>query len=178
MCEDAAFHLARLQARFSLLDAAKTGHLRPEDFDRLAERVSNALGVEHDSDKARALVDGCRTYWKGLADTSGSEQDSVVTFEQFAAAAPDADHFDVYGQPYANALAALADRDDDGFIEPADFLACLTAIGFGLPQVKQLFARLSRNGRIATGDWQTAIKDYYVNASADTPGQLLTPRTI
>ncbi|MFC4119805.1 EF-hand domain-containing protein [Nonomuraea zeae] len=178
MPDDAAFHLARLQARFALLDVTGDGHLRAEDFDLLAERVLNALGMELDSDKARALFDGCRTYWRGLAATSGGAQEDLVTFEEYAAAALDADHFDVYGQPYARALAALADRDDDGYIESADFLACMTAIGFPLSRVKQLFSTLSYKDRITTGAWQAAIKDYYVNTSGDTPGQLLTRRSV
>ncbi|MEV0390688.1 hypothetical protein [Nonomuraea sp. NPDC050643] len=178
MAEDATFHLARVQARFSLLDVTGDGHLRAEDFDLLAERVINALAMDRDSDKARALIAGCRTYWQGLAGIPGGEQDSVVTFEQYVAAAPDAGHFDAYGQPYASALVALADRNDDGYIEPADFLACMSAIGFTLHRAKQLFNVLSRKGRIATGDWQMAIKDYYVNVSADTPGQLLTRRSV
>ncbi|MEV0618762.1 hypothetical protein AB0I81_35955 [Nonomuraea sp. NPDC050404] len=177
MSQDTTFHLTRLRARFSLLDATGDGRLRMEDFERLAERVLHALGAEQDSDKAHALIDGCRLYWQGLTDVSGNEQDSAVTFERYAAVAPDADHFDTYGLPYARALASVADRNDDGFIEPADFLACITAIGFALPQAKQLFATLSRKGRITTGDWQTAIKDYYVNTSGDIPGQLLTRRS-
>lgn len=178
MSEDSTFHLARLRARFSLLDVSGDGHLRAKDFDLLAERVINALGADRDSDKAGALTAGCRTFWQGLARASEHAQDSVVTFEEYAAATPDARHFDVYILPYVRALVALADRNDDGHVEPADFLASMSAIGFTLRRVKQLFNTLSRDGRIATGDWQAAIKDYYLNASPDIPGQLLTRRSV
>ncbi|MEV0618772.1 hypothetical protein AB0I81_36015 [Nonomuraea sp. NPDC050404] len=178
MSKDAAFHLTRLRARFALLDTTGDGRLRAEDFDLLAERVLNALGVNRDSTKARALVDGCRTYWQGFASACDGEPANGITFGEYVAAATDVDHFDTYGQPYARALAALTDRDDDGYIEPGDFLACMTAIGFPLARVRQLFATLSPKGLIANADWQAAIKDYYVNASADTPGQLLIRRSV
>ncbi|MGW4795769.1 EF-hand domain-containing protein [Nonomuraea sp. NPDC004297] len=178
MSENAAYRLARLQARFALLDVTGDGQLRAEDFDRLAERVINALGMDRNSDKAHALVTGCRTYWQGLAGATDEEQGGAVTFDAYSATTPDSDHFDVYGQPYARALVALADRNDDGYVEPADFLACMSAIGFDLQRVKELFNILSRKGRIATGDWQKAIKDYYVNDSPDVPGQLLSRRSL
>ncbi|SDJ26502.1 EF-hand domain-containing protein [Nonomuraea jiangxiensis] len=176
MSMDATSRLTRLRARFSLLDANGDGQLQADDFDLLADRVLNA--VKADPAKAHALREGCRAYWQGLAADTDRDGDRVVTFEEYAAAIPDAVHFDQYGSPYAHALAAVADPDDDGEVERADFVACMTAIGFAPPQVAQLFAELAGdNDRVATRDWAAAIRDYYVSASADIPGQLLAPRS-
>ncbi|GAA2213851.1 hypothetical protein GCM10009850_093140 [Nonomuraea monospora] len=174
MSVDPNFRLTRLRARFSLLDANGDGRLRAEDFALLAGRVCASLGADPNSAKALALAEGCRAYWEGLAAISDSDGDGIVTFQEYAAAVPDSDHFDEHGSPYARALTALADIDDDGQVEHTDFVACMTAIGFALPQVEQLFATLaSHGGRVTTDAWSAAIKAYYVSTSAHTPGQML-----
>ncbi|WP_219470689.1 EF-hand domain-containing protein [Nonomuraea rhizosphaerae] len=177
MSEDTTPRLARLRARFELLDANGDGRLQADDFRLLVDRVADALTVDGESAKVRALAHGCRVYWDGLAGTADSDRDNTVTFDEYVAALPDADHFDSYGRPYARALAALADRDDDGYIEQGDFLATMTAIGFSRSRAVELFAALSRDDRVATAVWETAIRDYYVNASADIPGQVLAPQS-
>jgi hypothetical protein len=182
MPEDHPSRLARLRTRFSLLDADGDGRLQVEDFGLLAQRVIDALAASPArfprpdphliSAKATDLLQGCQIYWQGLVTMTGS-RDGVVTFEEYAAAIPDDAHFDHYGQPYVRALASLADWNEDGQVERADFLACMTAIGFAEPDVERIYAELSFDGAIATEAWKTAIRDFYLSATADTPGQLL-----
>ncbi|MEO3868887.1 EF-hand domain-containing protein [Nonomuraea sp. B12E4] len=176
MSMDATSRLTRLRARFALLDANGDGQLHAGDFDLLADRVLNAVEADGDSAKAHALREGCRLYWQGLAECIDHDGDSVVTFEEYAAAIPDAFHFDRYGLPYARALAAVCDTDDDGQVEQADFIACMMAIGFAPPQVSRLFSKLAGDsGQVSTGDWAAAIRDFYISSSAVIPGQLLAP---
>ncbi|MFC5829594.1 EF-hand domain-containing protein [Nonomuraea insulae] len=178
MPEDNPSRLARLRTRFSLLDANGDGRLQAEDFDLLAGRVLDALAVKRNSVKATALLEGCRIYWQGLVAASGGEgHGEVVSFEEYAAVIPDDDHFDHYGQPYVSALADLADWNEDGQVERADFLACMAAIGFAEPQVERIYAEMSFDGAVAAEDWKAAIRDFYVSAAANTPGQLLVRRS-
>ncbi|MEV0390689.1 hypothetical protein [Nonomuraea sp. NPDC050643] len=175
MSEDNPSRLIRLRIRFSLLDANGDGRLQAEDFDMLAEHILDVLAVKRNSAKAATLLEGCRTYWRGLVATAAA--DDVVTFEEYAAALRDEAHFDHFGQPYVRALASLADWDEDGQVERADFLACMSAIGFGEPQVERIYAELSLDGAVATEDWKAAIRDFYLSATADTPGQLLARKS-
>ncbi|MFC4119803.1 EF-hand domain-containing protein [Nonomuraea zeae] len=173
MSEDHPSRLIRLRIRFSLLDADGDGRLQAEDFDLLAGRILDALAVKRTSAKATALLEACRTYWQGLVAALDGDADDVVTFEEYAAALRDDAHFDQYGQPYVHALASLADWNEDGQVERADFLACMTAIGFGRPQVERIYAELGFDGAVAAEEWEAAIRDFYLSATADTPGQFL-----
>ncbi|MGW4795770.1 EF-hand domain-containing protein [Nonomuraea sp. NPDC004297] len=176
MSEDHPSRLARLRARFLLLDVNGDGYLQAADFDLLAWRVLDALPVKPDSVQAAALREGCRTYWQGLVTTSGKDADGLVSFVEYAAAIPDDAHYTHYGQPYARALAALADWNEDGQVERADFLSCMIAMGFAEPQVERIYAELSFDGAVPAEDWKAAIRDFYVSAAADIPGQLLARR--
>ncbi|MEV0618764.1 hypothetical protein AB0I81_35965 [Nonomuraea sp. NPDC050404] len=173
MPDDTTSRLARLRTRFSLLDINADGHLRAENFDLLAERVLDALIVKRDSARAIALRRGCRIYWQGLAAMAGGGDDDVVSFKKYAAVIPNNAHFDRYGRAYASALTSLADVNDDGQVERVDFLACMEAIGFAIPQIERTYAELSHDGAVTTEDWKTAIRDFYLSDTAYTPGQFL-----
>ena len=80
---------------------------------------------------------------------------------------------------YATSLAALVDRDDDGYVERGDFLTCMTASGFPEANSAAVFEELdeSGDGRIPADHWAAAIVDWYRSERTDIPGHVLVAPT-
>jgi Ca2+-binding EF-hand superfamily protein len=166
--------LDRIKVRFEMLDANGNGYLEANDFDALADIIITTMGAAKDAPKSRAVIDGYRHYWRGLVSSLDTDKDGRVSFEEYAKAAHD--EFDQHGLPYARAVAAIADPDDDGLIEKADFARCMTAIGFPADYTEALFAAAGGGGdRIATGAWVDLIRSYYTSGGPHAADTALVP---
>ncbi|WP_169808616.1 EF-hand domain-containing protein [Microtetraspora niveoalba] len=168
--------LERLRFRFRMLDTDGNGYLEGEDFERLAADVLEAMDEPAGSQKGRAVFAGHRRYWEGLRDALDVDGDGRISPSEYIArlGAPVEARETV--ADYAESLAALADRDGDGFIELGDFLTCMTALGFHRANCVTLFTRLDEagDGRVPVDVWAATIVDYYTSASTDIPVHGLT----
>ncbi len=74
---------------------------------------------------------------------------------------------------YAESIAALGDKDNDGYIEKPDFVALLQAMSFKPENAESCFDAMDidRDGRLSFHEWMQGIRAYYTDvdsAVADT----------
>ncbi|MEU6411105.1 EF-hand domain-containing protein [Microbispora sp. NPDC046933] len=168
--------LERLRLRFQMLDTDGNGYLEGEDFERLAAEILAAAGEPKGSRKGQAVLTGHRRYWEGLRAALDTDGDGRIDLREYTARLGAAAEAREIVADYAQSLAALADRDDDGFIELDGFLICMTAIGFPRANSETLFKQLdeSGDGRVPVDVWAATIVDYYASPSGDIPVHGLT----
>ncbi|MCO6010822.1 EF-hand domain-containing protein [Actinoallomurus purpureus] len=155
--------LDRIKAAFDALDTNSNGYLEAEDFDRLGHRIVQALDVAESSPKAQALHASCRRYWQGLADTLDRNNDGKLSSEEYARF-HEPDGYEENVRPYAEALTAICDRDDDGFVQHADLVQGLGAVGFPVENIERLSRALDPQdtGQVSRSEWRTAIEDFFL----------------
>jgi hypothetical protein len=155
--------LDRIKAAFNALDTNSNGYLEAEDFDQLGHRIIEALNVAESSPKAQALHAGCRLYWQGLVDTLDQNKDGKLSSEEYARF-HEPDGYEGNVRPYAEALTAICDRDDDGFVQHADLVRGLGAVGFPVANIEDLSRALDPDGtgQVARSEWLTAIEDFFL----------------
>ncbi len=167
--------LERVRLRFTLLDTDANGYLEADDLERLATEIIKAVAEPAGSAKALAVLEGHRRYWRGLVDGLGVGHDGRIGLGEYIAHVAGPEHFDGVVREYAESIAALADVDDDGFIEYAHFAACMRAVGFHPARIDALFEELDPYGagKVATGTWVASVRDFYSSQRTDIPAQRL-----
>ncbi|MGH3382143.1 MAG: EF-hand domain-containing protein [Actinoallomurus sp.] len=155
--------LDRIKAAFDALDTNSNGYLEADDFERLWHRIVQALDVAESSPKARALHAACRRYWQGLVDTLDQNNDGKLTLEEYARF-HEPDRYQGNVLPYAEALTAICDRDDDGLVQHADLVRGLGAVGFPVANIEGLSRALDPQGtgQVSRSEWRTAIEDFFL----------------
>jgi Ca2+-binding EF-hand superfamily protein len=155
--------LDRIKAAFDALDTDSNGFLEADDFERLAHRIIQALGVAESAPKARALHAACRHYWQGLVDTLDQNNDGKLSLEEYAHF-HEPDGYEGNVRPYAEALTSICDRDDDGYVEHADLVSGLGAVGFPVANIEGLSRALDPEGtgQVSRREWRTAIEDFFL----------------
>jgi Ca2+-binding EF-hand superfamily protein len=166
--------LDRIKAAFDALDTNSNGYLEADDFDRLGRRIIQALDVPDSSPKAQTLHASCRRYWQGLVSTLDRHNDGRLTYEEYAQFHEPAE-FEESVRPYAEALTAICDRDDDGFVQHADFVRGMRAVGFPEDRIEALFQAFDPQGtgQVSTSEWRTAIEEFFLAAGSHAVGDTL-----
>lgn len=110
-----------------------------------------AVGADPASPKAQALLAGTAQYWEGVRKSADANQDGQVTLDEYLLAVHDADIFEQYVRRYAETQTALVDLNDDGYVERAEFIACLQAVGFIHTEAASIYSQLDADdtGRVA-----------------------------
>jgi Ca2+-binding EF-hand superfamily protein len=170
---DASFD--RLRLRFDLLDTDKNGVLEQRDFELCAQRVIQALGADPESAKAADVRAGYLTYWQGLYEHADLNGDGIVDFGEYTKIAHDRVSFNRYVRPHAKAVVTLSDPDGDGWVEQAEYVDCLKAMGFDEPNVRTMFAELDAEGagRVRTALWFQTIQEFYTSTDHETVDALV-----
>ena len=166
--------LDRIKAAFDALDTNSNGYLEADDFDRLGHRIVRSLDVADGSPKAQAMHASCRGYWQGLAGTLDRNNDGKLTPEEYARF-HEPEGFEGNVRPYAEALTAICDRDDDGFVEHADFVRGMGAVGFPADNIEALFRAFDPQGtgQVSRAEWRTAIEEYFLAGGSHPVGDTL-----
>lgn len=166
--------LDRIKAAFDALDTNSNGYLEADDFDRLGQRIIQALDVAESSPKAQAMRAGCEGYWEGLVGTLDRNSDGRLSCEEYARF-HEPDGFEGNVRPYAEALTAICDRDDDGFVQHADFVRGMRAVGFPADNIEALFRAFDphETGQVARSEWRTAIEEYFLAGGRHPVGDTL-----
>jgi Ca2+-binding EF-hand superfamily protein len=166
--------LDRIKAAFDALDTNSNGYLEADDFDRLGHRIIQALDVAESSPKAQALHASCRRYWQSLVNTLDRNSDGKLTCEEYARF-HEPTEFEGGVRPYAEALTAICDRDDDGFVQHADLVRGLGAVGFPVANIEGLSRALDPQGtgQVSRSEWRTAIEDFFLARGSHAVGDTL-----
>lgn len=164
----------RVKVVFTLFDADGNGLLEPQDFDAMAERVVRAA-PDSDERAKNAMVAAFRRYWETLRTELDVNRDGRVSYAEYEKCVLSPERFDDTIAEFAESLAALGDPDGDGRIERPRFVALMTAIGFGRPNIDALFDAFEPDGedRIQVPVWVQGIKEYYRPDLAGIPGDRL-----
>jgi superfamily II DNA/RNA helicase len=78
-------------------------------------------------------------------------------------------------RPYAEALTAICDRDDDGFVQHADLMRGLGAVGFPVANIEGLSRALDPQGtgQVSRSEWRTAIEEFFLAGGSHAVGDTL-----
>ncbi|WP_442809579.1 EF-hand domain-containing protein [Streptomyces sp. SR27] len=165
----------RVQLVFSLFDADGNGVLEADDFELMGKRVIEAVPEAAGSARGR-MLDAFRGYWETLVRELDADGDGRISAEEFTAIVLAPERFGATADAFADALAAMGDPDDDGFVERPHFTALMTAIGFQRPNIDALFDAFQPvdGDRIPVTTWADGIRDYYRPEKAGIPGDHLT----
>jgi Ca2+-binding EF-hand superfamily protein len=166
--------LDRIKAAFDALDTDSNGYLESHDFDRLGHRIIQALEAPESSPKAQALRAGCRLYWQGLVSTLDLNDDGKLSWQEYARF-HEPDEFEGNVGPYAEALVAICDRDDDGFVQHDEFVRGMRAVGFPTENIEALFQAFDPHGtgQVSASEWRTAITEYFLASGSHAIGDTL-----
>ncbi|MFJ2707488.1 EF-hand domain-containing protein [Streptomyces sp. NPDC087428] len=164
----------RVRLVFTLFDADGNGVLEADDFELMASRVVEAA-LDSDDAAKEAMVAAFRRYWSTLRAELDADGDGRITYDEYAACVLSPERFDLTISEFAESLAALGDPDGDGLIERPLFMALMTAIGFGRPNIDALFDAFepSDADQVEVATWVIGIKDYYSPDKAGIPGDHL-----
>ncbi|MGH3793488.1 MAG: EF-hand domain-containing protein [Pseudonocardiaceae bacterium] len=159
---------ARLRRRFQMLDLDGNGLLEADDFSQLAHRVTAAVGADPASPRAQALLAGTARYWEGVREDADANRDGQVTLEEYMAAVHDAGVFERYVRTYAETQTDLVDVNEDGYVERADFIACLEAVGFTNEEAAHIYSEVDTEdaGRVFNEAFVASIARFYTSDDA------------
>ncbi|MEU4743289.1 EF-hand domain-containing protein [Actinosynnema sp. NPDC023658] len=158
----------KLSDRFDSFDVDGDGVLTEQDFVGMAQRILGEFGVDRFSPKAHALMGGARNYWVGLAGISDLDADGRISREEFVSAAArrlrdDQAGFDEVIRPWAEAVVAVADTDDDGDVSIAEWQRMLVAMGVeaGRARMRAESTDTDGDGRISVPEVVNTAVEFY-----------------
>ncbi|MEV5575337.1 hypothetical protein AB0L06_35310 [Spirillospora sp. NPDC052269] len=170
----------KLAERFETFDRNNDGAISRHDLEFMADGILRALSQHPGSEKGRALHEGARHYFEGLARSANADPEGAIGRAQFLAAAQDSLHsgmrgFDDSLRPWAEAVIAVADHDDDGRVTVDDWTQVLTAMGANQRQATASARELDtdRDGHISTQELLAEARRFYVS---DEPVEVFSAR--
>ncbi|MEV0170362.1 EF-hand domain-containing protein [Streptomyces sp. NPDC050803] len=123
----------KIATRFDTFDRDGDGAVTVADFDALAVAILDEYGLSEDSPKGRRLMSGAEHFWSSLSGMADMNADTGVSREEFVEAATtylynDRAAFQRMVQPWASAVIAVADADDDGQVTVPEWERMLRAM--------------------------------------------------
>lgn len=159
----------RIKTRFGRWDLDGSGGLTREAFEREADGISDAFGV----DRAHPAAERLRASLLGLfdlcADQAGVSRDGAISEVQFSKISEELIFeqgeaaFNRALRPVVAGIVAVCDRDGDGEVDRAEFTCWLTALGLDDVRAGEAFERIDARGRGTLGldELLSAIRDYH-----------------
>lgn len=167
----------KLDRAFNHIDANRNGQIERDDLLALGARLLVGFGQAPTSVKGRQLLDRYDDLWDELAtrlDTDGALSPAEFR-DGMIRAFIDGDRYQAILHPAAQAVAALADTDDDGRVSATEFEVLQRAFGVAAPDSQAAFIRLDSAGAGHLGvlDLVEASRQYYTSPDPDAPGNWL-----
>ncbi|RFU37603.1 EF-hand domain-containing protein [Actinomadura logoneensis] len=170
----------KIAERFATFDRNHDGAISRLDLEFMADGILRALRQNPRSPKGRALIEGARLYFDGLARSAKADPDGPIDRAAFLAAAQQSLHaglrgFDDSLRPWAEAVIAVADHDDDGRVSVDVWTQVLTAMGANQRQASASARGLDtdRDGHISTRALLAEARRFYVS---DEPVEVFSAR--
>ncbi|MEU3397324.1 EF-hand domain-containing protein [Streptomyces filamentosus] len=158
----------RLAKRFDKWDVNGDGVLEPSDFITEAANIANAFGETPDSAKGAQLRDGFIAMFTTLADKAGVGAQGPINRAQFLQAAGEvvdggAATFNPVLGPVTKGIVALADKNNDGVIDEAEFAAWLKAVGVDEQEGRAAFQQIDadKSGTLSEAELLDAVRQFH-----------------
>ncbi|MEV4312099.1 EF-hand domain-containing protein [Actinocrispum sp. NPDC049592] len=169
--------------RFEMLDADGSGVVDRTDFEMLAERLIDGLGVTPGSPKAERVRNGylelCDQLMR-IADGDGNgEIDRTEFITAMTRMAGDRAGFKRIIEPLARLNLSLCDADGDGNLNELEFGSLLRMFNATtMDEASRIFVRLdtSGDGYLSLEEILEALCEFYISTDPDAPGNQLFGR--
>ena len=169
---------AKISRGFDHLDLDGDGQLTEHDHVLMGWRVAASLGYAEGSPAERRIVDAYLHIWRDLHLPHIPDGGTAISRERFLTSTRTLADNPVAARATLGALAeaflAIADRDNDGQIGPAEFLGFQRGHFPMLSQndVDEAFAHLDRDGDgyLSATEVTEAIVEFWSSTDPDAPG--------
>jgi Ca2+-binding EF-hand superfamily protein len=161
----------RMADRFAAFDRDGDGSVTAGDFEAMALKVLTEFGLPPNSGKGRALLEGAQQFWGRLCEVADTSRDGEIAQSEFVDAASsqlldNPDGFTEMVRPWAKAVIAVADTDNDGMVDAEEWARMLRIMG-ALPEAAQRRVSevdLDRDGAISVDEVIAAAVDSFTSA--------------
>lgn len=157
----------RIKTRFDRWDSDGSGDLKRADFEREADRIAEAFGVELAAPAALRLRAALAGLFELCAHQTGVSVDGPITEVQFHKAAEDL-IFEQGEAAFNRALRPVVEGviglcDDNGRITRAGFTCWLAALGLDEARATEAFERIDvdGSGTLTQHELLAAIREYH-----------------
>jgi Ca2+-binding EF-hand superfamily protein len=159
----------RLRQRFSKWDVDHSGALARSDFEREADRVSNAFGAQPQSREAKALKEALRNLFDYHAKEAGVPGNGTVSEDQFIQIneklmfSDGEASFNRVLRPMMEALIGLCDDNHDGMINQEEFANWLKGIGVSKQDARDAFRQIDtdNDGELTVDELLAAVRNFH-----------------
>lgn len=171
--------IRKLDRAFDQLDVNAHGQIGRDDLIGLGARMILGFGQPPTSVKGKEVLEGYEKFWETLttqANTGPDEPLSPADFrEAMITAYIEGNEFDASFLPIAEAMARLADTDNDGKVGPAEFRTLQIAFGTSDADSEAAFSALdsSHEGKISVNELVEATREFYTSPDPQARGNLL-----
>jgi Ca2+-binding EF-hand superfamily protein len=168
--------------RFEMFDVDGSGVVDRADFELLAERLVNGLGVTVGSPRAQRVRDSYLELWSSLLRTVGGGGDSISQPDFISGLmrmAGDRAGFKRVIEPIARTNLSLCDVDGDGRLDEAEFVTLLRLFNAtSVNEASEIFRMLDTggDGYLSLAEILDALCDFYISEDPDAPGNSLFGR--
>jgi Ca2+-binding EF-hand superfamily protein len=167
----------KLERQFDSLDANHDGNLDWSDYQKLADRYTQAYRLDKSDRRARALNSFCQIYWLELLRHAGVDSDRL-TRDQFVTAnrlaAIDTSRLNV-AEGGGHAIFDVIDVDGDNEISRDEFARFLRDVWKSdAPDAMDSFTRLDTDGDgvISRHEFIRAVREHFLSNDPNAPGSM------
>jgi Ca2+-binding EF-hand superfamily protein len=171
--------LLKLEKAFDHLDVSANGELDKEDLLALGSRIILGFGMSPTSVKGKEVLDGYDAFWQELLAHADVDGDEALSPAEFRAAMInayiDGNRFNQSFLPLAQAIAKMADVDNDGHVVRAEFGTLQSAFGTSADDTEAAFAALDATGKgkIRVDELVEAAREFYTSPDPKARGNSL-----
>lgn len=176
--------LSELQKRkltqlFHLYDVDGDGYLATTDYAQVVVNLARIRGYERGTPAYEALEGAFMGIWARLQRSADADRDQRVSLDEFLV------RYDVMlRQPevvesviilLAEVVAQIADQDENGRIDRAEFVASMAAYGVSALEAQECFGYLDRtgDGSITRDELLMNVREFLCSDSPVAPGNWL-----
>lgn len=175
------FLARRLCRRFRTFDDDRNGYIERSDFESSVRRLGAEFGQGPESPAVQRLLELSLGLWEHMLRQSDTDGDGRISESEYQAAFAanllvTRESFEQGYAPFLDAIMDLIDQDQDGRLTVSDEIRWTGALmHLPEPDAREAFRRLDQDGDgyITTRELLDAIRGYYFDDSAESPGHWL-----
>ena len=168
------FQTKKISLAFKKYDSSNDGVVEVSDFEKIAQKVAQNLGVNSGSPEHDKITSAYRVIWDGYFKPADVDGDDKVVLEEYLKAT---ERF--FGSPNAATMGTdlnkvlydAIDFDGGGSIDEKELSAFLKAVGVSEADAKTAFSHLDtdKNGSISREEFAKNLYDYYASDDTGAP---------